>query len=199
MTLAQHQSASNEHYTPIEIVDAARSVMGGIDLDPATTELVNRRVRASAFYTKELDGFSKAWRGRVFLNPPGGKTGNKSNAALWWDKLVNEYVDGVVTEAIFIGFTLEILATSQDSLGWIGDFPFCVPRKRIAFDKESVEIDFYDGSNPPIVSLVPGDSPPHSNVIVYLPATTAGAVRFHRAFSKFGRVVMPDQDWAEAA
>lgn len=186
MSIPQHSSVSNEHYTPIEIVEAAREVMGGIDLDPATTALVNQRIKAKTFYTKEDDGFSKPWAGRTFLNPPGGKIGNKSNAALWWDKLVREYFLGTgVTQAFFVGFTLEIMATSQDSPAWIGNFPFCIPRKRIAFDKELGD------------ELVVGDSPPHANVLVYLPAYNENRTpEFVELFSKFGQCVVPEH-WLE--
>jgi len=177
----QHSSATNEHYTPVEIVDAARATMGGIDLDPATTTSVNeRRVKATNFFTRKDAALSRSWAGRVWLNPPGGRApGNKSNAALWWAKLAEEYASGRVVEAVFLGFTLEILATSQDAVVWPGDLPFCIPRKRIEFEKE------VDGA------FVRGESPTHSNVIVYLPPRHSedGAVfRFESAFRKFGRV-----------
>ena len=87
MTIAQHSSATPEHYTPAEYIEAARIVMGGIDLDPATTWTVNNwSVKASSIYTKESNGLIRQWHGRVWLNPPGGKVKNKSNAALWWAK-----------------------------------------------------------------------------------------------------------------
>jgi hypothetical protein len=186
VTLAQHQSASNEHYTPIEIVDAARLAMGGaIDCDPATTALVNQRIKATTFYTQADDGLSKEWHGRVFLNPPGGKTGNKSNAAVWWAKLVDQYLNGDTSSAIFVGFTLEILATSQDSPVWLGAFPICIPRHRLAFDHE-------DETG----ALVTGNSPAHSNVICYLPDPgNQRADVFVETFSKFGQVIVP-QNWS---
>ena len=55
----------DEYYTPKEIIEA----LGRFDLDPATP--VNPRWRtADVMYTKEDDGLSKEWFGRVFLNPP---------------------------------------------------------------------------------------------------------------------------------
>lgn len=184
----QHSGLTAEHYTPIEIVEAARATMGGIDLDPASTESVNtHRVKADRFFTKRDDALRHPWFGRVFLNPPGGKREKgdperRSRAAEWWAKLATEYQRGGVTEAIFLGFTLEILATSQDATLWPGDFPFCIPRTRIDFYQEVAPGEFKEGG-----------SPAHSNVVVYLPQTGAGGCidgtrRFRDAFSKFGRV-----------
>lgn len=59
-----------ECYTPPEFTDAARTVMGGIDLDPASSEIANRTVQASMFYTQEDNGLTRDWSGRVWLNPP---------------------------------------------------------------------------------------------------------------------------------
>jgi len=176
----RHLSTTNEHYTPIEIIEAARQTMGEIDLDPATTKRVNEtRVKATNFFTREDRALSLQWHGRVWLNPPGGLdvSTRKSNAAVWWSKLVEEYRADRVREAIFLGFTLEIFATSQDADMWIGDFPFCVPRQRIAFWK--------DGA---LEGYVRGGSPAHSNVIVYLPPRDGNTIAFKHAFEKFGRV-----------
>jgi ParB family chromosome partitioning protein len=66
-------SASHEWHTPAEIVDLARHVLGGIELDPASCEAANRVVRADHYYDEHMDGLTRPWSGRVFLNPPYGR------------------------------------------------------------------------------------------------------------------------------
>jgi len=87
-----------EWYTPPEIVEAARDVLGRIDLDPASTDIANEVVRAAVYYTKEQDGLAQAWRGKVWLNPPYAYP----LIAKFVEKLILHYMAGEVPEACMI-------------------------------------------------------------------------------------------------
>lgn len=68
----RHSSESVEFYTPADIVERARYVLGGIDTDPASSEFANQVVRATSYYTVANNGLlAHRWDGRVLLNPPG--------------------------------------------------------------------------------------------------------------------------------
>jgi len=68
-----NNSGNNEWYTPKPIIDTARKTMGSIDLDPASSEIANRTVQATTFYTKEDNGLIQPWFGNIWLNPPYSK------------------------------------------------------------------------------------------------------------------------------
>jgi hypothetical protein len=88
-------SASEEWYTPTEIIGVARRALGGIDLDPASCVLAQQTVGAASYFTRDDDGLTRPWHGRVWLNPPFGRP-----IASWTQKLRTEYVAGRVTQAI---------------------------------------------------------------------------------------------------
>ena len=87
-----------EWNTPEALLLVAREAMDGIDLDPASNSIAQSRVRAREFYTKEEDGLTQPWRGRIYLNPP-YTSGLVDKFA---DKLIAEYVAGNVTEAVWL-------------------------------------------------------------------------------------------------
>lgn len=98
------QGKSNEWYTPARYIEAARRVMGGIDLDPASCEMANRTVKATRYYTAEDNGLEQVWHAdSVWLNPPYGKIhGNISLMKLFLDKLMREMHIGNVKQAIVL-------------------------------------------------------------------------------------------------
>jgi ParB family chromosome partitioning protein len=176
--LAQHSSRSNEHYTPPEICDLAREVLGGsIDLDPASCAQANTLVRAARYYTAEDNGLALPWTGTVFLNPPGNEIeipgqGRVSQAALWWVHLVTRYQRGDVKAAVFVIFNLELLRHTQ---AWPVpqplDYTTCLPRDRLYFYRPG------DDGVPQ-----PSTQPTHPSGLVYLGPES------ERFFALFGPV-----------
>lgn len=65
-----NNSGENEWYTPQEFIDAAREVLGEIDLDPASSEIANQTVKAKRFFSIDDNGLSQEWSGKVWMNPP---------------------------------------------------------------------------------------------------------------------------------
>jgi ParB family chromosome partitioning protein len=163
---ALHSKVTPEWYTPAEYVEAARAVMGGIDVDPASCALANETIKAARFFTKDDSGLSTPWPGRVFVNPPGGLVRE------FWRHLVAGYIFGQVTEAIWIGYSLQQLQTLQtDGRGPASRADFiCYPRKRIAFVNEQG---------------MPSKAPTHANYIAYM---GPNADQFAIHFIRFGEV-----------
>ena len=162
---------SDEYYTPEYIINAARTVLGRIDLDPASCERAQSVVNANTYYSKDDDGLCKTWRGRVWLNPP------FSDPKPFVIKLIDEYEAGNVQSAI-------ILTNNSTETRWgqalIARYPVCfVGAKegrgsRIAFWKE----------NP----AEPEKGNRYSQMIFYLGNHPD---RFAQIFSEHGLIMVP--------
>lgn len=63
-------TGKNEWYTPEQYIEAARELLGEIDVDPASSKLAQKTVKAGRFFTIEDNGLEKEWNGKVWLNPP---------------------------------------------------------------------------------------------------------------------------------
>lgn len=125
------KTKTNEWYTPPRFVESARRVLVAIDLDPASCETANRTVQATRYYTKQENGLLLPWHGRVFLNPPYGKTerGHASNLEQFTRRLISEYQCGNVSAAV-------LLIPASTATRWfdaLWQYPICFPRFRIRF------------------------------------------------------------------
>lgn len=155
----------NEWYTPAEYIEMVRRVLGGIDLDPASCAEANETVGATHFYTKEDDGLTKRWCGRVWLNPPYSRELMPAFA----DKMRGSVASGDVTAALMV-------THNNTDTGWFQRLApscsaICFPNRRIKF---------YRGDD--IAAPVNGQ------MFIYFGEDVS---EFHREFSTIGFVVVP--------
>jgi len=158
-------SKSVEWYTPAEYVDAAREVMGKIDLDPGSCEEANKTVKAAKIYTEETDGLAEGnkWKGRLWLNPPYGRL-----AGQFVSRLMREVEAENVKE-----FCILLNSYSSDTQWWqpLWDYTLSFPSKRINFTSGESETE--SGST-------------HGSAIIYMGPNRD---KFIEVFSRFGVIV----------
>ena len=168
-TVFSHDSL--DYYTPQWVIDAAREVMGGIDLDPASCEAANTWIMANRYYTIDQDGLSLPWYGRVWLNPPYSFTNGKSNQDAWSYRLATEYRSGAVSEGL-------LLVKAALGYKWFeglwDNWPVCFVRERLSFVMPNGNDD--------------GQSK-QGTAIFYMGTNLQG---FVSAFAKFGRIITPE-------
>jgi len=173
-------SDSNEWYTPARYVDAAREVMGSIDLDPASGAEANQTVRAVRYYDQVMNGLAQPWHldgkpSRAWLNPPYGRVqtrGRKTNQGIWIQRLADEYQAGSVEQAI-------LLTTCRTDASWFGR----LWKHAICFADHKV------GFYVPGKGIYQQYSHTHGTLFVYFGPNLQ---RFVDVFKKFGPVVTPD-------
>jgi ParB family chromosome partitioning protein len=146
-TIATKWTGDQESYTPEIYVEAARSVMGSIDVDPASNDIAQKTIKAKIYYTKENNGLNKPWDGNIFLNPPYGHPEIKQ----FIDKLLGELEEG--QQAI-------LLTNNNTDTTWFHDAAkkarlVCFTKGRINFYKSdgrttnptNGQVFFYFGKN----------------------------------------------------
>lgn len=136
----KHVDISVEWYTPSSIVEAARRVLGTIDLDPASCAPANQTVKATRYFAKEDNGLEHVWYGSVWLNPPfgtirteydGSVWQGRSVANIWIQKLIHEYNAHRVKQAI-------LLIKADCKQNWfkpLWDYPLCFAWDRVYFNR----------------------------------------------------------------
>jgi phage N-6-adenine-methyltransferase len=121
-----HNSGDNEWYTPAPFVEAARTVMGRFDLDPASSEIANRTVQAARIFTAEDDGLAQEWPvGTIWMNPP------------YAQPLMGQFADRFAAE-IRRGSEGVVLVNNATETAWFQTIAaecsaICFPKSRIRF------------------------------------------------------------------
>ncbi len=160
-----NNSGNNEWYTPPMYVQAAKDVMGSIDVDPASCELANATVQATTFYDERANGLTKTWSGNVWMNPPYAQP----LITQFCSALVEKFQAGEVKQAC-------VLVNNGTETGWFQSLlehasAACLVKTRIKFiDK--------DGN--------PSGAPLQGQAILYLGKNTG---EFSDVFSSFGKVL----------
>ncbi len=151
-------------YTPPDIIERARAVLGAIDLDPASSDVAQQWIKATVYYTAETP-IQQPWSGRVWLNPPFDDT------PAWVDRLDGEYMQGDVTTAV-------LLVNSAPGYVWWEDlwrrWPVCMLRERLCFCRA-------DGT--------PGGQAKKGTTIAYYGEDVQ---RFITGFRDLGRILLPN-------
>lgn len=164
-SLINQCSGKTEYYTPPFIIEAARSVMGGIDLDPASSAKANEAVKADRFYSEQESGLVRPWLGKVWMNHPFGRGTNS-----WWiDKLILGFDLGSIEQACCITFA----CTSERWFGPLLNYPQCYLSPRT---------NYYLPDGKLFQGVTKG------SVVTYL-GHNVGA--FISAFSRLGHVTIP--------
>ncbi len=117
---------NKEWYTPGKIIERVEAVFGEIDLDPCSnsSERTTASVPAGAYWTKDDNGLTQPWHGKVYMDPPYG-----DEIPAWVERLVNAYTAGEIIEGI-------ALLPARTDTAWfqpLFDYPICFVRGRLKF------------------------------------------------------------------
>lgn len=126
-------TGNNQWFTPERYIEAARAVLGTIDVDPATHAVAQQKVRAATFYTEEDDGLTQNWLGRVWLNPPY----SQPEIGHFVDKICDQFTIGNTKSAIMLTHNYTDTAWFQKAARTCS--AICFTKGRIRFEAPTGE------------------------------------------------------------
>lgn len=122
-----NNSGNDEWYTPVFYLDAAREVLGTIDVDPASCEAAQVFVKAEQYFTADEDGLAHEWHGNIWMNPP-YSTGLVSQ---FIDAFMEEWESEHIKEAIVLVNNATETVWAQNAMA--SAIAVCFPKGRIKF------------------------------------------------------------------
>ena len=160
-----NNSGENQWYTPEHIIEAARTTMGRIDVDPASSHIANTTVKANTYYTESNNGLTKEWNGNVWMNPPYAQP----LISQFVEKLIEKFLSGEVKKAC-------VLVNNATDTTWFHSIVRI--SSAICFTKGRVRFIDMNGN--------PG-APLQGQAIIYIGKTDA--YKFCQSFSEIGFVL----------
>jgi hypothetical protein len=166
---------------PEPYIQAVRSTLGIIDLDPCSTRTAQNSIDAQGWFKAEdaTAALAEPWSGRVFLHPHP----NSTIARHQLQKLIRDYLADRVSAAVILAGKSDWLR--QEPL--LLSFPFTLHYRRLPHWK----LD-------PATGDLERINPSFNSVTIYLPAKAGGhfdedhLARFIEAFSSFGRIIIAE-------
>lgn len=200
--------------TPPEQIEAARTFMGRIDLDPASNYVAQQYVRAATYAitreeedfqnklyeenklevtnsaitgTKVINGLGIPWYGNVWTNPPY----SKDLINLFVGKVVHESYNTQVKNILLLvnsqtdtGWYHQLLENAQALLLYKGRLKFWKVINNRAYDKWEGEKSKQEGAGKI------GNSPRYLNSLFLFTHNDDYIVRFKQLYSKYGHVII---------
>ena len=112
--------------TPKEFVDDLIKFFNIIDLDPCSNDINNPNIPALNHFTKESNGLSHDWHGKVFMNHP------YSESKLWVHYAVWQYERGNADEIVML-IKLDVSTKWWKS---VAKYPWIAINKRMKFGNQ---------------------------------------------------------------
>lgn len=181
-----------EWITNKDLVTCAHELMGGIDLDPASSKLANEYVQADNYFSPTEDGLNfQEWHGSVYLFPPAGayfwdrnqgrwkmtRTSAitlTSSHAIWFRKLYHSWLNREIKEGLFFTNCPDMIRYDQR----IFDFPVCILRTTpMLLRRTKDDLGMYKTCTSLVVYLQPQDD------------VSAATEKFIDIYSPRGRVL----------